>query len=197
MFKLTTFAAALVASLAEGRERAPEFTGYFIGDEYQSASAQSKLNDLWTMCQADQTVADDPPYEYLDDFFQQRMAVTTCRRADEMKPSHKKLLHAQGVVGLVTWENVGNHTFTGLYSTDTQGLLRFSESNFAVKEQNGLSPSLAIKFLRDGMESVNMFGAPGFEPMGSWNFFDNMFQSHVDVHENEENFDTITQKFAE
>lgn len=41
-----------------------------------------------------QVVADDTPYEYLDEFFEQRMNVSTCRRADEMKKNHKKVLHA-------------------------------------------------------------------------------------------------------
>lgn len=32
-------------------------------------SAEEKLDDLWYMCQLDQEPSDDPPYEYLDDFF--------------------------------------------------------------------------------------------------------------------------------
>lgn len=66
-----------------------------------------------------------------------------------------------------------------------------------MEEQNGLTPSFAMKFLRDGMESVNMFGAPGFEPSGSWNFFQNVFANHLDVHENELNRETIVLKMAE
>lgn len=101
-----------------------------------------------------------------------------------MKGSHKKVLHAQGVVGLVRWENLGDHPYTGLFSTGAEGLIRFSESNFAVPEQDGLTPSFAMKFLRDGMESVNMFGATGngFEPTGSWNFFNSFFVNHIDIH---------------
>ena len=108
------------------------------------------------------------------------------------------MLHAQGVVGLVSWENLGDHPYSVLFATGSEkGLIRFLERNFAVHEQDGLTPAFAMKFLRDGMESVNMFGATGFEPTGSWNFFHSFFVNHIDVHENELNRNTIGVKLAE
>lgn len=138
------------------------------------------------------------PYEALDELFLQRMQTTLCRRADEIKPTHKKVLHSQGVVGLVHWEDLGNHSFTGMFQGGSQkGLIRMSDAAFPVPEQNGLAPSFAMKFLRDGIESVNMFGAVGFEPRGSWDFFADVFANSIDVHENELNRETIAVKFAE
>ena len=63
-------------------------------------------------------------------------------------------------------------------------IIRLSEANFAMTEASGLTPSFAMKFLRDGIESVNLFGASGFEPSQSWNFFENDFSNRLGLFEN-------------
>ena len=63
-------------------------------------------------------------------------------------------------------------------------LIRLSESNFAMNEASGLTPSFAIKFLRDGIESVNLFGAASLEATDSWNFFENDFSNRLGLFEN-------------
>ena len=84
------------------------------------------------------------------------MSTSFSRTADELPEGRPKINHAQGVVALVSWEDVGDHPYTGIYSSgSTNGLLRMSEGNFLLREVSGLTPSLAIKILRDGMESVN------------------------------------------
>ena len=50
---------------------------------------------------------------------------------------------------------------------------------------SGLTPSLAIKFSRDGMRSVNHLANVSFETMEGWNFFGHNYRSRVDFHENE------------
>lgn len=75
-------------------------------------------------------------------------------------------------------------------------MIRLSESNFAVKEASGLSPSFAIKFTRDGLESVNLFGSVGFEASDSWNFFKYDFSNHVDFHQVEECRETVMSFFT-
>lgn len=78
------------------------------------------------------------------------------------------------------WEDLGGHPFTGLYDGGVDSaLIRFSEANFAMSEASGLTPSFAIKFLRNGVASVNLFGAAGFEPSQSWNFFENEFSNRI------------------
>lgn len=104
------------------------------------------------------------------------------RNADELPQGRPKINHAQGVVGLVSWESVGNHPYTGLYATGSDmGLIRLSESNFDVPEAPGLTPSLAIKFPRDGMRSVNHLANVSFEPTDSFNFMANDFKSRVEL----------------
>ena len=71
-----------------------------------------------------------------------------------------------------------------------------SESNFLIDEASGLAPSLAIKFLRDGMRSVNVLANVGFESTSSWNFMSSDFRARIDLHENECAASTIERKFA-
>ena len=66
------------------------------------------------------------------------------------------------------------------------GLIRMSEANFGLLEEApGLTPSIAIKFLRDGMKSVNHLANVSFGPSKSFNFFANDFRSSVPLFENE------------
>ena len=96
-----------------------------------------------------------------------------------------KINHAQGVVGLVEWEDVGGHDYTGLFEGGSEmGLIRMSEANFGLLEEApGLTPSIAIKFLRDGMKSVNHLANVSFGPTKSFNFFANDFRSRVPLFE--------------
>ena len=80
------------------------------------------------------------------------MHVSFTRQADELPTGRPKINHAQGVVGLVSWEDVGGHDYTGLFEGGSDmGLIRMSEANFLLDEAPGLTPSIAIKFTRDGM----------------------------------------------
>ena len=126
------------------------------------------------------------------------MNVTLCRPGDEMKTGFQKVMHAQGVVGLVRWEDLGGHPYTGMFDGGVDSaLIRLSESNFAMSEASGLTPSLAMKFQRDGIESVNLFGAVSFEASDSWNFFENDFSNRIGVFENLINKESIEKKFGE
>ena len=98
----------------------------------------------------------------------------------------------------MSWEDLGGHDFTGIYDGGSSaGLIRLSESNFLLPETGGLTPSLAIKFLRDGMESVNHLANVSFEPKDSFNFFANNFHSMVDPFTDECAIETINRKFLE
>ena len=72
---------------------------------------------------------------------------------DEMPQNRFKINHSQGVVAKVSWEDLGGHSYSGLYDGGSSlGLLRMSEGNFLLpgNETSGLTPTLALKFLRDG-----------------------------------------------
>ena len=77
------------------------------------------------------------------------------------------------------------------------GLIRMSEANFVLPETTGLTPSLAIKFLRDGIESVNVLANVSFDPTTSFNFFANIFRSRIPLFGHTCEQVTIQKKFAE
>lgn len=95
-------------------------------------------------------------------------------------------------------EENGEHPFTGMYKGGV-GLMRLSEGNFLVPEADGLSPTMALKFPRNGMESVNHLAQPGWMPSGSWNFFEEGTDFKISLGEfpNECEEATIEQKFRE
>jgi len=100
--------------------------------------------------------------------------------SEEMPLKSKKTNHAQGLVGLVTWEEVVGQPYTGLYKGKTNGLLRFSEANFApLPETRGLTPAVALKFPLTKIASVNFVANTSFEPSTSWNFFKNDFKVRI------------------
>jgi hypothetical protein len=101
-------------------------------------------------------------------------------------------------VAKVSWEDRGGHDYTGLFDGGSDlGLIRMSEANYYLPEASGLTPSLAIKFLRDGMESVNHMGNVSFEPTQSFNFFSGPFRSRLPLHVDTCAEESIQKKAAE
>ena len=60
-------------------------------------------------------------------------------------------------------------------------LLRFSEANHLHEQSTGLTPSVALKFLRDGTTSANIVAQPSFKNSGSWNFFEEPMTTRIDA----------------
>ena len=126
------------------------------------------------------------------------MAESFNREADEISLGRPKINHSQGVVAIVEWEDLGGHDYTGIYNGGSdKALIRMSESNFLIPEASGLAPSLAIKFLRDKMPSVNHLANVGFESTSSFNFFSSTFRSRIDLHTNECAAETIELTFLD
>ena len=125
------------------------------------------------------------------------MGLSFGSESDELQRNRPKINHSQGTVALVSWEDLGDHPYTGLYKGSDMGLIRLSEGNFILPEAPGLTPTLAIKFLRDGMSSVNHLANTSFEPSNSWNFFANEFHSRIPLFEDECVQDSIERKFVE
>lgn len=123
------------------------------------------------------------PWAELDNLFTQKMNKTFNSERDELPRNRPKINHAQGVVAKVQWKALTGaehaHTYTGLYEGDSDALLRMSEGNFDLPEAPGLTPTLALKFTRTGMRSVNHLANVNFEPTTSFDFFANPFLTHV------------------
>ena len=100
---------------------------------------------------------------------------------DDMPNNRFKINHSQGVVARVSWEDLGGHNYTGMYQGSDLGLIRMSEGNFMLPgdEMPGLTPTLAVKFLINGRESVNLLANTSFDPSDSFNFFSNDFRTMI------------------
>lgn len=139
-----------------------------------------KLNDLWTQTLADTSVGAQS-YK-LDNLFKQSPGTSFGWKSDELPEGRPKINHAQGVVGKVIWEDLGDHPYTGLYAGGSlYGLVRLSEGNFMIPEASGLTPTMALKFLYDGIESLNIVANTSFESSSSWNFFAKDFRTHIEL----------------
>jgi len=76
--------------------------------------------------------------------------------------------------------------YTGVFEGAENVLIRMSETDvFVDGVTQGLNPSIALKFLRDGRKAANQFGMVSFEGTQSWDFFAKPFMSHVPKFEKE------------
>lgn len=162
-------------------------------------SAQDKIDDLWSMCQADQSVVDQP-WAQMPRLFSQDMKQSFEFDSDELPSGRSKINHAQGVVARVKWEDLGGHSYSGLFRGDNElGLIRMSEGNFLLPgdEIPGLTPSMALKFPRSQMRSANLLANVAFEPTNSFNFFADNFRTNIPVFQDKCAEETIQRKFTE
>lgn len=60
-----------------------------------------------------------------------------------------------------------------------------------------MTPTMAVKLLRDDMPSVNILANTSFEPLSSFNFFSADFHTHIPLFADECNQQTVQRKFAE
>lgn len=97
-----------------------------------------------------------------------------------MKRNRLKTTHTQGVVAQISWVPVSDNGYTGFYADgSTNAYIRFSQTLNLTSASSGLLPALAIKFLRDGFVSENVFGMPSFKETDSWDFFENTMMSRL------------------
>ena len=110
------------------------------------------------------------------------MSTVFDEHGDEME-CRNKTLHSQGNVGKVFWVDVGGHNYTGIFEGGDAGLIRLSSTIKVVPPgvdaeapfenlPGVMTPALAVKFLRDGVDSANTFGAHSQDGQNGYNFFE-------------------------
>merc|ERR1711971_1136681 len=98
------------------------------------------------------------------------------RRGDEMRDGRLKLAHTQGLIAKVKWTPMAGTGYSGIQDTGAEDIImRFSETGMIHEDSKGLKPSVAFKFLRDGIESDNIVAMPSFGNSGHWNFLKEPF----------------------
>ena len=111
--------------------------------------------------------------------------------------SRLKLVHQQGVVGLAKWvpieDGVSQNGYTGIFASGSDSaLIRFSDDFHVEGLTSNVKPSLAIKFMRDGVKSGNQFGMVSFDGDADedepWNWWAYELHNHLPQFKaNEEN----------
>lgn len=69
----------------------------------------------------------------------------------------RKYIHSMGASGKVHWKaNANAQKYTGIFKGGKYGIIRFS-SGVKPSESQPLVPTFAVKMLRDGQHSANLF----------------------------------------
>lgn len=137
------------------------------------------------------------PYEHLAHLFSGNENKSFTIESDELPKDRPKVNHATGVVAKVRWKPMAPSVYTGMFGSESTALLRMSEANFDLPETQGLTPSLAIKFTRDGIRSVNLLANVSFEPKPSFNFFANDFRINIPLFTDACAVETIQESFKQ
>lgn len=90
-----------------GTGATPSDLDYFCGDTYEAQSAEDKLDELWTQCEANLAVS-DMPWAQIPNLFEQKVGRTFSLERDELPFNRPKINHAQGVVALVEWQSLAD-----------------------------------------------------------------------------------------
>ena len=113
--------------------------------------------DLWDQVTKDTSGPREPYWKEFPRTFSQGSPHALCQDSDEIKKNRLKVFHTQGVVAKVKYVPEPNNGLSGMLGVESDTvLLRFSESGNLHEESEGLTPSVALKFLRDGTKSANI-----------------------------------------
>lgn len=144
---------------------------------YESLTASSKQDAIWTAVTADSTSWPWPSKLELLKIFFENMNVTFDTSSDVMPAGREKLIHSEGYVAKFLFEPAGNQSYTGGFAGANYGIVRFSFA--AEPTSSGIIPASAWKFLRDGLPSGNMVAMHSLDPQASFNVFENIFTNHI------------------
>jgi len=155
--------------------------------EYLTLSAMEKMRRIWSNCMMNTSSA--PWYSKLEmlGMVTEAMCPTFREQGDELPWEkglalygwRRKYIHTVGAVGQVEWRNIGGHPYTGIFQGATQGIVRLSLAKQPSSSSNNTVPGLALKFLRNGMDSANLVAMYSVHGQESWNFFKNIFTNHI------------------
>eukprot|EP00092_Neocalanus_flemingeri_P039229 GFUD01042706.1.p1 GENE.GFUD01042706.1~~GFUD01042706.1.p1 ORF type:complete len:321 (+),score=78.75 GFUD01042706.1:47-1009(+) len=148
-------------------------------DEYLKLSAEEKSEKIFRNC-----LENTSPANWFSTFkmlglFWESMCPTLTTRGDEMPGSRNKYIHTVGAVAQVQWQDLGSHSYTGLFKGAGHGIVRLSLAKEPDTDYLTTVPGMGLKFLRDGMDSANLVAMYSLAGQESWNFFRNDFSNHI------------------
>jgi len=155
------------------------------GPAYQKQTRDVKLNTIWTLITKDTTPARFPTLIEQGEVFLESMNVSLATDQDDFPKqlggllTRRKMVHSVGPVVLARYVPVPNpFNYTGIFKTGSDSaIMRFSAA-VAPVPIDGITPGVAIKFLRDQIPSANAFSMRHFAGQNSWNFFKHDWSNH-------------------
>lgn len=154
------------------------------GPDYIAISAQEKQQRIWENVISDTTSTSWPSAFSLGGIFLESMCPTFRQEGDQMASewffsTRTKYIHSVGNVAKVNFVSSGDHPYTGVFRGATQGIARLSLAKEPSSDVQNTAPGIALKFLRDGVDSANVVAMFGVAGQDSWNFFANNFSNHI------------------
>lgn len=166
------------------------FSGPANGPTYDSLSAADKMDVLWSRVVANTTSAPWPPAATVGPkLLGESMQPTVQFVSDELPEGRTKIIHSVAAVAQVRFVFNGAGNYTGVLGSGAERMiLRASSANEPDITKEGtagnLAPAIAMKVLRDGLPSADMFamfstGEQLANP--NWNYFERQLSTHVSV----------------
>jgi hypothetical protein len=153
------------AALRSSKEQA-------LPDDYQSRPAGEKLDILFDKCVS--SGAKGTRFAKLETLllFVRNMDSTFDHQSDERPWKYVKPIHAMGPVVKADFKASDSpHPFTGSFKGNPSVLMRFSAAK--TPTDDNLTTAVAVKFMRSGMRSGNIFVMFSLDGQDSPNFFKN------------------------
>eukprot|EP00760_Papus_ankaliazontas_P001468 PhM_4_TR10484/c1_g1_i2/m.18827 len=159
---------------------------------WQNNTAQDKRTTLLNEVYSDRHCAPWPPIPQLLRIKIENMDTVFDHAGDDMPPVplslnttfRPKLTHTVGVIAPCKWVSHKNHEYSGLFNGAANGFMRFSLARQwnligTSSDPAPVSPSITLKFTRDGLPSANMHLMYSLLGQKSFNFFENDLSSHL------------------
>jgi len=157
----------------------------YVGPQYQAKSNTVKTSELY-YASTNNTSPSSFPTVGLVELFLENMDTSFDTVADDMPNQflglqrRPKLIHSVGVVALASWVPLANGKgYTGVLSGCSNVVVRLSLAKKPATGAKGYAPGIALKCLRSGTKSGNLFAMFSLEGQDSWNFFKHDLTNHV------------------
>jgi hypothetical protein len=179
--------AFLVLNMSSSSQNEEQTT--FQGEEYEKQSASEKAKQILAAIRADRVQGSYLPPRTVSELLANQSMNTTFETAADEFPKQgdgyrRKLIHSVAAIGIGKWIPVPNNLgYTGIFADGCDNLvLRMSSGYEPIvndKPTNHIMGGLTLKFLRDGMPSVNIFAVHSLTGQPSYNYFQHDISNHV------------------
>eukprot|EP00591_Stephanopyxis_turris_P006641 CAMPEP_0195512592 /NCGR_PEP_ID=MMETSP0794_2-20130614/4505_1 /TAXON_ID=515487 /ORGANISM="Stephanopyxis turris, Strain CCMP 815" /LENGTH=398 /DNA_ID=CAMNT_0040640415 /DNA_START=112 /DNA_END=1309 /DNA_ORIENTATION=+ len=166
-----------------------------IRAEFRKVAGGNKEKYLWNQLSKDKQGANWPNQGDEDFFFRKDLEDSFGWCSDWRPWPGNKFIHPIGAVAKIKFVPSGqNHQYTGLFKGADYGVARLSLTS--KRNNNGIAPSIGIKFFRDGLPSANIVAMLWFFAQDTPNFFAHEFSNHAEP-SNGINMDDVQRAFKE